>query len=40
VLERNGGFSAMCKANGILEGNGATAGEEDLALENSDVTPF
>jgi hypothetical protein len=37
VLERNYGFSIMCKINDILGGNGATLGEEDPALDNSDA---
>jgi hypothetical protein len=40
VLERNYGFSIMCKINGNLGGNGATLGEEDPALNNNDVTLF
>jgi hypothetical protein len=38
VLERNYGFSIMCKINGILGGNGTTLGEEDPALDSNDVT--
>jgi hypothetical protein len=38
VLERNYGFSIMCKINGILGANGATQGEEDPALDSKDVT--
>jgi hypothetical protein len=37
-LERNDGSSTMCKINDILGGNGATLGEEDPALDSSDVT--
>jgi hypothetical protein len=33
-------FSAICKINGILDGNGATLGEEDPALDSNDVTLF
>jgi hypothetical protein len=40
VLERNYGFSIICKINGILGGNGATLGEEDPALDSKDVTLF
>jgi exonuclease VII small subunit len=40
VLERNYGFSIMCKINGNLGGNGATLGEEDLVLDSNDVTLF
>jgi hypothetical protein len=40
VLERNYGFSVMCKINGILGGNGAALGEEDPELDSNDVTLF
>jgi hypothetical protein len=30
----------MCKINGVLDGNGATLGEEDPALDSNDVTLF
>ena len=40
VLERNYGFSIMCKINGILGGYGATWAEEDPALDSSDMTLF
>jgi hypothetical protein len=40
VLERNYGFSIICKINGILCGNGATLGEEDPALDSNYVTLF
>jgi hypothetical protein len=40
VQERNYGFSIVCKINGILGGNGATLGEEDPALDSSNVTAF
>jgi hypothetical protein len=40
VLEQNDRFSAMCKINVILGGNGATLGEEDPTPNSSDVTLF
>jgi hypothetical protein len=40
VLERNYGFSIICKINGILGGNGAAQGEEDPPLDSNDVTLF
>jgi hypothetical protein len=40
VLERNCGFSVICKINGILCENGATLCEEDPALDSKDVTLF
>jgi hypothetical protein len=40
VLERNYGFSVICKVNDILVGNGATLGEEDTTLDSNDVTLF
>jgi hypothetical protein len=40
VMERNYGFSIICKINGILGGNGATLGEEDPPLDSNDVTLF
>ena len=40
VLKRNYGFSIIYKIRGIFGGNGATLGEEDTALESSDVTFF
>jgi hypothetical protein len=39
-LERNDGFSTLCKINSILRGNGAALGEEELAMDNNDVTLF
>jgi hypothetical protein len=40
VLERNYGFSVICKINGILGVNGATLGEEDPALDSKEVALF
>jgi hypothetical protein len=40
VLERNYGFSVICKINGILGGNGATLHEEDPELDSNDMTLF
>jgi hypothetical protein len=40
VLERNYGFSIICKINGIHGEHGATQGEEDPVLDSNDVTLF
>jgi hypothetical protein len=38
ALERNYGFSIICKMDGIHGVNGATLGEEDPALDSNDMT--
>jgi hypothetical protein len=40
MVDRNYGFSIMCKINGILGVNDETLGEEDPALDSNDVTLF